>query len=529
MKKGCRKIWKNNDLNFGQWVQGIMAMMLVSVIVFGVVTVLMIDIGNAQESIAKSTQIFEETRAEPSLVACWHFNENTGTTVYDTSGNDNNGTIYGAAWATGVNGSALSFDGVDDYIEISDDPTLRLTTSATIEAWVKVDGTTADHQIIVAKWYPGGNLAGSYVLEFQPDGLTPQFVLRTSGRLDAVSNVKITFGSWTHIAGTYDGTTSKIYVNGKLTGSREVNGTITVGNQLVCIGAHSPVEPADRNWFNGIIDEVCIYNRALSAEEIKEHYEEHTLDITLSSSDITFSKLNPIENETIQVYAVIHNDGEVSGTGIVKFYDGDPNNGGIQIDGIQSVTVKAGDVSVAKVNWTATNGDHVIYVTVENVATGEIATASNTISVGVGVQPVLVLTTGAMNLFRFESGEERTVSVEVTCYQTSVSNVHLRVVDDQNLTIDSTITPLQTMSPGQTLKFYLRIKVPELTNDTKTLEFDILIQAVGDGGHYSNVESMDIVVSESAVSFFSPLVIITIAACTAGGIGGAAAYFLRKP
>ncbi|MBU2565500.1 MAG: hypothetical protein KJ655_04525, partial [Candidatus Thermoplasmatota archaeon] len=58
--------------------------------------------------------------AEEGLVACWYFDENNGTTAYDSSGNNNNGTIHGATWTTGVNGSALSFDGVDDYVNIPD-------------------------------------------------------------------------------------------------------------------------------------------------------------------------------------------------------------------------------------------------------------------------------------------------------------------------------------------------------------------------------------------------------------------------
>ncbi|MBA3043924.1 hypothetical protein FP804_02165, partial [archaeon] len=71
--------------------------------------------------------------AEEGLVACWYFDENNGTTAYDSSGNGNDGTIYGATWTDGINGSALSFDEVDDYVDCSD---ISATDSMTIEAWI---------------------------------------------------------------------------------------------------------------------------------------------------------------------------------------------------------------------------------------------------------------------------------------------------------------------------------------------------------------------------------------------------------
>ena len=73
------------------------------------------------------------TSAEQGLVADYHFDGDAN----DSSGNENNGTIYGgAAFVDGVSGQALSFDGVDDYVNVSDAPTLDLTTALTIEAWI---------------------------------------------------------------------------------------------------------------------------------------------------------------------------------------------------------------------------------------------------------------------------------------------------------------------------------------------------------------------------------------------------------
>ncbi|MCK4348903.1 MAG: right-handed parallel beta-helix repeat-containing protein, partial [Thermoplasmatales archaeon] len=70
------------------------------------------------------------------LVACWHFDEGSGSIAYDSSDNDNDGIIHGATWTTGVSGKALSFDGVNDYVEVSDDDSLDITDAISIEAWI---------------------------------------------------------------------------------------------------------------------------------------------------------------------------------------------------------------------------------------------------------------------------------------------------------------------------------------------------------------------------------------------------------
>ena len=73
---------------------------------------------------------------DSGLIAYWEFDEGGGTIAYDSAG-DNNGTIYGAVWTTGQIDGALSFDGVDDYVDVSDSASLDITAEITIGAWVK--------------------------------------------------------------------------------------------------------------------------------------------------------------------------------------------------------------------------------------------------------------------------------------------------------------------------------------------------------------------------------------------------------
>lgn len=219
---------------------------------------------NARDDATNSWNIDKTSAADVGLVAYWDLDEGTSDTVGDSSGNGNNGTRYGATWVDGRAGEALDFDGLDDYVQVPDDPSLDLSDAATVAAWVRVAGSTGDHQIIVSKWY---GPPYSYILEFQPDGATPQFVTWTSaGTQFAVSDVTVPFEEWVFLAGTYDGSVARIYVNGALTGEVAQSGTISIGTQPLLLGAHTA--SGDRNWFKGTVDEVAIYDRALSAEEI---------------------------------------------------------------------------------------------------------------------------------------------------------------------------------------------------------------------------------------------------------------------
>jgi outer membrane protein assembly factor BamB/DNA-binding MarR family transcriptional regulator len=249
-------------------------------------------------------------------------------------------------------------------------------------------------------------------------------------------------------------------------------------------------------------------------------------DIMISS--ITLSDYGPSPGEQVTIYAAILNTGDDSRDVIVKIFDGDPDDGGTQIGTSQTVTVPSDGTTIIDADWIAVDGSHTLYVIAEDTTTGEETTAYLEIEVGDNIQPILVLTTGDINVYRFEPGEERTISVEVTCYLQNVENIRLVVLDGQNLTIDHTITPPRKMGDGDTVKFYLRIRAPELPDGQDKLEKDILIQVVGDDGVYSNAEELDIVVAESAVSLFSPIFIAGAVAMGSVATLGAAAAASRR-
>jgi len=207
------------------------------------------------------------------LQGYWMFDEGAGTTVADSSSFGNHGTIMGATWtASGKFGSALEFDGTDDYIEINGYKGVLGTQSRTVTAWVK---TGADRHMDIISW--GNNYAGEKWL-FSTTGVgsrsEPTGVLRlnvSSGYI--TGSTRVTDDQWHHIAavlednGSADVNDVVLYVDGESdTATKVVPQAIhtTIGTN-VRIGASSD---GTSRFFEGSIDSVRVYERAISSTEI---------------------------------------------------------------------------------------------------------------------------------------------------------------------------------------------------------------------------------------------------------------------
>jgi hypothetical protein len=201
-------------------------------------------------------------------VAAYSFDEGTGSTVADTTGDGHTATIEGAKWARGRYGDGLEFKGSEhNVVKIPASSELNFEEEFTLEAWVRPASSTDKLAPIVGKTTGGGSGSKSlsYYLyagnsESKPYGEV-QHVLGTGKKATASSAPP--GATWTHLALTYDGAVERLYVNGIQVAETAAEAPVTTTGELQ-IGA----ETEHGEWFSGRIDEVRIYNRALNGAEV---------------------------------------------------------------------------------------------------------------------------------------------------------------------------------------------------------------------------------------------------------------------
>lgn len=219
------------------------------------------------------------------LMGHWKLNETTGTIAYDSSGNGRNGTMaFGLNAANesvrGAVGTALKFNAPDDMIQVPD--FLGAQPSASIAAWVRksedVDGYQFYH-IAGQASHTNQNYMFSLIYEKDDPGDNLDYV---SFNVNAGSGTVVPYaatpdrGQWFHVAGTYDGANARLYINGVLQATEAVTGNLTNSNNVFTIGRKwdSAVYPAGAGAFvfDGAIDDVRVYSRALSLDEVGRLY-----------------------------------------------------------------------------------------------------------------------------------------------------------------------------------------------------------------------------------------------------------------
>jgi glucose/arabinose dehydrogenase len=199
------------------------------------------------------------------------FEEGLGTTTADASGHGNAGTLVNmpaTAWVSGRSGQALAFDGVNNYVQISN----HLGTNFTIACWVKtsqlfqqVDATYLGTGII---WADVGGPAPDFILggTQSPGGVNRLSFFVGGAETTLSGQQEISTGQWTHLAVTRDGVGGqfKIYVNGSLDGTATGITGLLNANPGIAIGGNV----GDVRYFNGLIDDVRFYSRVLSDSEV---------------------------------------------------------------------------------------------------------------------------------------------------------------------------------------------------------------------------------------------------------------------
>ncbi len=216
-----------------------------------------------------STPTPTPTASASGLVAHWKFDEATGTTACDSSGNGNTGTlINGPLRAVGRVGGALYFDGIDDHVTVADSNSLDVSNSFTLSAWVNPASSFTDFRSILVKnykYYLYASVAG-YCGSGSPLAGFDEQTTNTVCQLSPLAA-----NTWTHLAATYTGSTLTLYRNGVAVASSNIAKTLSPTTGTLQIGASQFGEN-----FKGLIDEVRVHNRALTNTEIQALFQQES-------------------------------------------------------------------------------------------------------------------------------------------------------------------------------------------------------------------------------------------------------------
>ena len=208
-----------------------------------------------------------------SLVGYWKFDEGSGNTTYDKSGYDNTGTLQNSdndEWVSGRFGSAIEFDGSNDYVSLSNLTGMDEISAFTVSLWVKLN--TEDHGYIarIITINNESNYEAFRIFQYRPSN--PEYnvtgaVRFNDGSIDNGLNL-ITNDNrdWNLISISYDGSNVRYYSNAELIDTNPAAGK-NVSLTFITMGTEGS------SYYNGTIDDVMIFNRSLTADEIKELYE----------------------------------------------------------------------------------------------------------------------------------------------------------------------------------------------------------------------------------------------------------------
>lgn len=217
--------------------------------------------------------VFAAGNFSDGLVGYWKFNgsDRPGAIVRDRSGNKNHGTVFGDPdHMRGIRNRAFNFDGVDDYVDLGTVVgNFELTDSFSASAWIKPEVMNGISRGIVTR-IPADTIKGWHLKV--TDLNTIRFVLR-SGNYDVAwtDTSPLVAGQWYQVVGVWNGAEPKIYLNGVLDSVRDAAGGL---NTIGTAGhAYIGYDETTNGYFDGAIDEVRIYNRALSDTEVAELFE----------------------------------------------------------------------------------------------------------------------------------------------------------------------------------------------------------------------------------------------------------------
>jgi len=341
-----------------------------------VITVIVLFIGTSvlpsiNGNLNKMTGTINPICFDDNLIGCWHFDEGSGNVTFDSSGHNNNGTIYGASWVGGISGKALWFDGNDDYVRVFNTSDFEfINQSFTFSTWVKIYDNTNNNRWFISL----GDTDGPPVINLGKcrsgynDGKIVLSMINNEYEQTTCSSIDngdaLSKNQWMHVAGVanYESNLIALYIDGNFQESQSIVGlNLSKAQDLRLIfGNYTRTNPSYDHHHYGALDEVYIYNRALTDEEILDYYEEfYPVEAVYVDDDF---------NESTPGWGYDHFDSIQDGVdavaedGTVYVYNGTYNENVI-ID--KTIKLKGEDENTTIIDGGGT--DDVIHINADNV------------------------------------------------------------------------------------------------------------------------------------------------------------------
>jgi lysophospholipase L1-like esterase len=215
-----------------------------------------------------------------NAVASWHFDEGTGTTAADSSGNGLDANAENILWKDGRSGYALDFSPEGAKAVTAPCSPLPSRWLFAIAAWVKPSGDQNDFAGILQYRDSASSDQWGFCLEMLAPCL-PQVAVNINSKITSVkATSSLAIGAWSHVAATYDGLELKLYINGSLANSTSCTGSLDSASHCLYIGYN----PFDKVGFNGAIDLLQLFGECLSPDDISLLAENHPPEVSLSAS-----------------------------------------------------------------------------------------------------------------------------------------------------------------------------------------------------------------------------------------------------
>ncbi len=210
---------------------------------------------------------------QKGMVGYWELDDGSGTSAADASGNGNTGTLTnGPTWTTGkINGAVTFNSGATNgqYIDAGASVDDSITNAFALSAWISPEGLSGQREIMRND---AGN--GNRGIDIRTNGAHAEVYTYNGAVRSVMGSITLSTSVWTHIVGTYDGTSLKLFVNGVQDGTLSTSGNVVLSSTSLFIGSgvYQGFLAGSQGEFRGKIDEVRVYNRALSADEVAKLY-----------------------------------------------------------------------------------------------------------------------------------------------------------------------------------------------------------------------------------------------------------------